>query len=294
MISRRGFFAGVAAAASSGALLGQTTTIRSVTSGPWSSTETWEGGTVPAAGASVQVRIGHVVTYDVNSSVPIRFLHIAGTMRMATNRDTRLEVGVIKIQSTDTATEDGFFCDAHLAGLDPGVARAALLVGTAAEPVEPGFKALIRLTPMPNMAADSTPAIVNCAGRLELHGAPMSRTWVKLGAPVAAGDQVVTLKEPVTGWSAGDRIILTGTTRQIKTQNTFKTSVQDNTQTEERLLVSLDGDRITLDRPVQFAHICNGAYRGEVANLSRNVVVESADLQRRGHTMYHIAAQQAQ
>src|SRR5207302_173246 len=30
-----------------------------------------------------------------------------------------------------------------------------------------------------------------------------------------------------------------------------------------------------------------GEYRGEVANLSRNVVVESADLGHRGHTMYH-------
>src|SRR5262249_43073950 len=37
-----------------------------------------------------------------------------------------------------------------------------------------------------------------------------------------------------------------------------------------------------------FEHLARDEYRGEVANLSRNVVVESADAQAsRGHTMYH-------
>src|SRR5207248_11449502 len=58
--------------------------------------------------------------------------------------------------------------------------------------------------------------------------------------------------------------------------------------TEERTLRGVEGDRLTLDRPLDFAHLGDGAYRGEVANLSRNVVVESADPDGvRGHTMYH-------
>jgi hypothetical protein len=40
--------------------------------------------------------------------------------------------------------------------------------------------------------------------------------------------------------------------------------------------------------PLRFDHLGEGDYRGEVANLSRNVVVESADpAAARGHTMYH-------
>src|SRR4029077_958072 len=50
----------------------------------------------------------------------------------------------------------------------------------------------------------------------------------------------------------------------------------------------IDGTRLTLDQPLDFKHLGTGDYRGEVANLSRNVVVESADPSgARGHTMYH-------
>ena len=58
--------------------------------------------------------------------------------------------------------------------------------------------------------------------------------------------------------------------------------------TEERVLQGVEGAHLTLDRPLDFEHLGDGDYRGEVANLSRNVVVESADPAAvRGHTMYH-------
>src|SRR5262245_62795458 len=86
--------------------------IRSARSGPWSAPATWEGGTVPAAGARVQVRTGHTVVYDGNSEAVVRFVHVAGTLRFAADRDTRLDVGLIKIQPGDEAGEHGFDCDA--------------------------------------------------------------------------------------------------------------------------------------------------------------------------------------
>src|SRR5581483_4561915 len=49
-----------------------------------------------------------------------------------------------------------------------------------------------------------------------------------------------------------------------------------------------DGAKLTLNQPLAFEHRGVGPNRGEVANLSRNVVVESADPGGvRGHTMYH-------
>jgi hypothetical protein len=123
---------------------------------------------------------------------------------------------------------------------------------------------------------------------MDFHGAPMNRTWVKLGAPARAGSAEVTLAEPVTGWRVGDRVILTGTVRQNKIKKTFRESTRDNTETEERSVKALDGTRLTLDRPLAHDHHCAGAYRGEVANLSRNVVVESGNPSGpNGHTMYH-------
>src|SRR5205823_3350184 len=68
----------------------------------------------------------------------------------------------------------------------------------------------------------------------------------------------------------------------------FRESTGDAAQTEEPTIKAVAGDKVTLERPLAFDHRAEGDYRGEVANLSRNVVVESADPAKgRGHTMYH-------
>jgi hypothetical protein len=253
--------------------------VRSVRSGPWSAPTTWEGGKVPGAGARVQVRTGHTVLYDLKSDQVIRSVHVAGTLRFPPHRDTRLDVGLVKIQPGDDPSENGFDCDAHAMDLPPGQPKPALEVGTADRPIEAGHTALIRLTYVDGLDRQSCPAIVCCGGRMDFHGAPLSRPWVKLGATAKKGDAAVTLSEPVTGWKTGDRVILTATGYQ-----TYKPA----RATEERFIRTIDGARITLNEPLEVEHLGGGIYRGEVANLSRNVVVESADPRgERGHTMYH-------
>ncbi len=72
------------------------------------------GGRPGARGrARVQVRTGHIVTYDIESDAVIRSIHVAGTLRFDPDRDTRLDVGLIKIQAGDDAGESGFDCEAH-------------------------------------------------------------------------------------------------------------------------------------------------------------------------------------
>jgi hypothetical protein len=255
--------------------------VRSARSGPWSAAATWEGGRVPAAGARVQVRAGHTVTYDVSSATVLRSVHVAGTLTFARDRDTRLDVGLLKVQPGDDASENGFDCDAHLAVPAPGTPRPALEVGTPDRPIPAGRTALIRLVYVEGLDRESCPAVVSCGGRMDFHGAPLSRTWVKLGATARKGDAAVTLAEPVTGWRPGDRVIVTAT-KLTRDDGRGKYS------TEERTVRSVEGTRLTLDRPLDVEHLGAGEYRGEVANLSRNVVVESADPAGvRGHTMYH-------
>ena len=149
---------------------------------------------------------------------------------------------------------------------------------------------LFRSVYVEGMDKQSCPAIVCCGGRMDLHGTPMSRTWIKLGATAKAGETEITLAEPVTGWKVGDRIIVTATSYQ-----TYK----DSKATEERTIQAIDGVKVTLNQPLAVEHLGAGSYRGEVANLSRNVVVESAPPTSppsqggaeggwvRGHTMYH-------
>jgi uncharacterized protein (TIGR03067 family) len=268
--------------------------VRSARSGAWSAPATWDGGRMPGAGDRVQVRAGHTVTYDVSSDQVIRSIHVAGMLTFARDRDTRLVIGLIKIQPGDDASENGFDCDAHPREPDPQAPRPALEVGTAADPIPAGHTATIRLAAVEGLSAETCPAIVCCGGRMDLHGAPLGGTWVKLGASAAAGDMQVRLAEPVTGWRVGDHILVTttGSRGQINTRRGLRPDTKGNSkaapQTEERTLKAIDGDRLTLDAPLDHPHQGEGDYRSEVANLSRNVVVESADpAKSRGHTMYH-------
>jgi hypothetical protein len=166
-------------------------------------------------------------------------------------------------------------------------------VGTPTLPIPADHTAVIQLTFFEGMDGESCPAIVCCGGRMDLHGAPLSRTWIKLGAAATAGSAEVTLAESVTGWRPGDRVIMTSTApqnlgkRASEDNRTDRGSTRDNTETEERLIRAIDGTRLTLERPLAHDHECDGDYRGEVANLSRNVVVQSAPGGPRGHTMYH-------
>ena len=261
---------------------------RSAKDGPWSSAETWEGGKLPVTGSRVQVRAGHTVIYDLESNDVIRSIHLGGTLRFATDKNTLLNVGLIKIQPGDDASESGFDCTAHIPAPDASTPGAALEVGSFEKPIDANRHALIRLHFIDGMDRDSAPAIVCCGGRMDFHGATLNRTWVKLGEPVKARDDRVTLAEAVSGWRAGDRIILTATQRQNKVEKTFKKSVRDGSQTEERIVAAIDGLTLKLDKPAEFAHRCEGEFRGEAANLSRNVVVESAAPDGvRGHTMFH-------
>ena len=254
--------------------------IRSVKSGPWSAASTWDGGAVPAGGSRVLVRSGHRVEYDVKSDAVVRCVNVAGTLAFAPDRDTLLNVGLVKIQPGDEYGEEGFDCDAHVPAADPSKPMPELLVGTPDRPVAAGKTAVIRLHYVPGMNKDSCPAVVCCGGRWESHGAPLGRAWVKLAAAAKVGDTTLTLADGVAGWKAGDKVIVTGT----QTHGMAKTE----STTEERTVAAIDGTKLTLNTPLTMAHLGGGDYRAEVANLSRNVVVESADPAGvRGHTMYH-------
>src|SRR5262249_8342636 len=94
------------------------------------------------------------------------------------------------------------------------------------------------------------------------------------------GARSVALSERLSGWRVGDRIIVTASNRVA--------SYKHATQTEERIITSICNRHVELDKPLEFLHLGTGDYRGEVANLSRNVIVESGRPdESRGHTMYH-------
>ena len=207
--------------------------IRSSGSGPWSSPMTWEGGQIPGKLAKVQVRAGHVVTFDLINDIPIRSIHVAGTLRFDPDRNARLTVGLLKIQDDDDPSENGAIRDAmdHEDGFHRG--RATLEVGTFDEPISAGHSVTIRLAAIDGLSPDDFPAIVCLGGRMEFHGSPMTRTWLKLGAPANAGSSEVKLSDAVDGWKAGDRVIITSTRHQFAKDAARTPRISQESETEE-------------------------------------------------------------
>jgi hypothetical protein len=259
-----------------------TFTLHSARTGPWSAEATWEEHRVPGAGDRVQVRAGHLVTYDASSDEVIRVIHVAGTLAFSQDRSTKLTVGLIKVQRGETISEDGFACDAHemVNEVQEGP-MPALEIGTEQRPIPANVTATIRLAHVEGADAENCPAIIVCGGRWDVHGAAMSRTWVKLAETAAAGTNIVRMAEAVEGWRVGDQVILTPS---VNNQDHGGTK----SDTEQRAIAAIEGNTITLDKPLSTTHGAAGEERAEIASLSRNIVIESADPDGvRGHTMYH-------
>ncbi len=273
--------------------------VRSTQSGPWSDKATWDLGRVPQRGDRVLIRPGHVVTYDVDSGEVIRLVQIAGTLDFARDRDTRLEVGLVTLVASEEVTEEGFDCHVHLEPPAPGSVRPALWIGHPGSPIAREFRAVVRLHYVEGMDKESCPAIVCCGGEMQLHGAPLQRTWTKLKRQADVGTTNVTLAESVADWRPGDQVILTSTQMQRdggrRRSGGDSAGYLDRSQTEKRTIERVGSGRnfasgyeLTLDKPLLHSHFADEDFQGEVANLSRNVIIESANPDGvRGHTMFH-------
>jgi hypothetical protein len=267
--------------------------VMSIKDGQWSDSSTWRPARVPRSGDRVRVSRGTRIVYDINSDEKIRFIQIVGTLTFARDRDTTLNVGILKVQNSDECSENGFACDLHSVNASgephgmPAGEMATLEIGTSANPIPAKYTARIRLHYFSGMNKNDAPALACCSARLDLHGSPLSLTWTDLGADVAVGDQKVTLASDVTGWRIGDDILVTSSVHHnaLSGNHRYETG---RLETEERRIKSMDGRTITLDRPLKYHHVGSGDFRSEVANLTRNVIIESADPKGvRGHTIAH-------
>jgi hypothetical protein len=115
-------------------------------------------------------------------------------------------------------------------------------------------------------------------------------TWTKLATPAAAGATVVQVADDVTDWTVGSWVVLTSTAMGNDTNNRI-TPQYDERQIQQ-VVRSGSGSQLTLSAGLQFAHDASGQTVGEVALLTRNVVVTSKYPGRtmQGHTIYMAGA----
>ncbi|MEX2377992.1 MAG: G8 domain-containing protein [Dehalococcoidia bacterium] len=239
-------------------------------SGDWSSASTWSTGSVPQPGQNVEISPGHNITFDSNAT--ISRLEVKGTLDFSRSRSTELEVAGNIIVSNG----------------------GELLAGTPAEPVPAGITATLRFDVQTGSFAgghhfreSDTGLWVMSGGRWESHGAPVEHAWARLDRDASSGSSTVIAQGDLRDWPVGSDILVTATGRNIENkQGTTSFFTED----EERKIASVADNgggttRITLDSPLSYSHSGSGDARGEVALLSRNVVVTSKG-DRRAHTMY--------
>jgi len=229
----------------------------------WSAPATW-GGAVPGAGDDVVVPAGQTIVLDQDSAA-LGGLTIEGTLRFA-RQDLSLTADWIMVHGT-------------------------LAIGSEAQPFTQ--RATITLTGAPgeNVMGMGTRGIMVMGGTLDVHGTPPALPWTKLGAHAAAGTTTLELIA-APGWSAGDEVAVA------------PTGFYGATATEALTIATTAGTTLTTTTPLaaarwgvlQYATASGMALapdgsvvpplpntplvldeRAEVASLTRNVVIASAD-----------------
>jgi hypothetical protein len=241
--------------------LGRVPTVASARDGAWDDPTTWTPPGVPPAGAVV--RVDHEVEYAIVSDDPIAALNVRdphGCLHFDPAVSTRLTVGTLTIEAGGCME----------VGDDPGgpVADSA-----TAEVV---FSGALDLTADPSQWGIGLIA----AGQLTVRGRPIT-PFVRLAGEPKAGDTVLPLAAPVSGWRPGDRLVIPDT-RQLAWNETG-TLFHPQWETPTLQSVAPDGKSVTLAAPLAYAHQGGRAGPGaplefapHVGNLTRNVVFRTA------------------
>lgn len=229
--------------------------------GLWSSATTWAGGRVPGSRAKVLIPEEITVTYDLNATDAIQWLRVEGTLRFALNRDTQLLVDTVVINVRGTWD--------HGTVENPITARSSVVfigAGSVEDELKLGRGILSHGT-------------VNIAG--------VEKTpFVQLAMGVEGGAQLLQLATLPSGWSVGDRIVITGMNLTLDARSEAMPT------DEVRTISAIVGNSVTVDEPIRYRRAVvypeHGLYPF-VANLTRNVVYRSAPgvpVEERGHFMF--------
>ena len=244
-------------------------TVTSVAPGAWSNPATWSTRKVPAAGDRVAISAGHDVAYDTASDAKLACVEIRGRLRFRADANTRMKTANVMVM------DEGY-----------------LEVGSAAAPIAPNVAAEIIISDQ-KIDRQLDPAElgsgIESLGKITMHGAMKSPTFVRLSEEPLAGQTTLKLEQSVNGWKAGDSIVIPDTRQLRESERGSNYKAQD----EKIEIASIAGNQVTLKTPLKFDH--KGARNAEdkleflphIGNLSRNVIVRSENpAGTRGHMIF--------
>lgn len=242
-------------------------TVTSTVSGAWSDAATWSTKKVPGANDRVAIAAGHNVVFNASSEV--KCIDLRGRLSFSTNANTRLKTNNLMVE------DQGY--------LEIGSATKPIAADATAEIVIADQKIDRELDPAELGAG------IESLGKITMHGAVKTPTFVRVAAEPLAGQTTLTVEQPVASWKAGDRIVIPDTRQLRDNQRGENYQPQD----EKIEIAAVNGNQITLTKPLKFDH--KGARSGDdkleflphVGNLSRNVVIRSENpAGTRGHMIF--------
>jgi hypothetical protein len=236
---------------------------------------TW-GGSAPSADSEVVISSGQVVLLDCMAEARTLEIEAGGVLRASHEQASRLTLrGNLVVRGRLEYGRPGCRIPATVSAeiVFAGM-RDDQYVGTPS-PAEGAMREPNNVAMEP-IASDVGLWVVD-QGVFAAAGA-LKKAWSFLLEGAGPGDASFVV-EDATGWSAGDRIVLTPTAERSQPDHVR--------QFDERTLAAVEGTSATLDSAPTFAHAgCSDCMRrGEAANLTRNVVVRSADDSGHAHMM---------
>jgi hypothetical protein len=223
-----------------------------ISTGNWSSGATWNTGTVPVSNSKVVVNPGVTVTYDVNASTtPLKCVGVRGTLYWPRNTTTGLRVSELMVYPGGT--------------LDMGTSGSPVLGAT-----DIVFDGTLNISTDPQAHGVGFIGL----GRVLIHGRELTPV-TRLTAGVSNGASSVTASD-VTGWQAGDEILLPDT-REVPGNRDMPWTPQTLT------IQSISAPTVTFTGTTSHAYPTRrdgtGTVEGypPVGNLTRNIVFRSAN-----------------
>ena len=244
-----------------------------VASGSWFVGTTWQSGSVPGPQARLLIPADMTVTYDGKSDAPLKTLRVDGELRFAPDQDSRMVIDTLVVAPA-----------------------GRLEIGTSVDPVAPDVRIEILISGDGDIDMGWDPLLLSRGvishGEVEIHGA-VRTPFLKVAAAPLQGADVLVLATPPKGWRVGDRLVVTGTRKRgWAWDNETQTLLNHPSQDEVVTITALEGDRVSIDRPLMFNHDAPRAdLAAYVANLTRNIVFASlggdqTPLAQRGHVMF--------
>jgi cell migration-inducing and hyaluronan-binding protein len=220
----------------------------------WSDPDSWPNRKVPVAGDKVTIGRDKEVILDV-SPPALGGLSIDGKLTFANDADLELTTEWIMLHGELAIGSEG----------SPHTRNATIT-----------FTDTVKNEDV--MAGMGDRGIMISGGTLNLHG-DRTNTWTKLANTARAGSTSIEVLS-AAGWRVGDEIVLASTDF-------------DPRQAELRTISAISGNKITLDRKLDYMHFGKITFdvdeRGEVGLLTRNIKIQaSADAEQSyfgGHIM---------